>query len=783
MVLVPNVKIRNVVLWLVLSLGLSWLNDASAAWEDRNEDLRFTSQNYELRIVKKGFRFTIQRPNGSSAVNPHRDAGLAFRGVEGGRFSPASSTKLLRRQDHSALVEIACEDGSRIRMRITAGDSFVRFAVDPSQDIQRPAEQKGSTCDVDLRFSGNMNPAFGLGDQGGWTDSANVYGYHDLLFQHQHPRHAYYRFISTFSLFPKQRLGQVVFSRDRKYVQIDDEATALGVRGARRPASWYWFVGDAPQVYAAYKAAREREGFGDRQPRYTMFGVGFEGYGAQSWNTSQATVESVIQEYLDRGYPLKWAVISSGRWRNPRRQDPLKPEGNGTSFGLWGERYPDPEGFKRFLRERDIQWITGTRQNFVALPQDGGKYDPGTHGPFPRVGVKRGYFVKDKNGKARTFRVFFPRGPVYLLDPDNPKAIEWFVKQAGLWGSQGFKEDLMFIAPKNDYYDDGKHNPLDAALYDAGYLMIVRCSAYGVPGSILRMNDSSLRYPARDQDRIPINLLCLAASGQANVYPDIVGGTPIRKWNKRANRYVTRMAMLAAVCPAMSFGNPPWKMKDAALEAATLKAAQWHETYRPYIFSAAIESYRTGYPRTFTPLPVAYPDDDVTYDLASVAKRQYSWLLGPSLLACPLFGHDFNVAEARDVYLPAGKWQDFESGRQYEGPVTLPNYALPMNKMPLFVGRTGVLVSQDRDGQIWGELFPSVMDGSSYTYAYRDGQTQSRLIVDTISFPVVNAHEIEKRLTICEKGNGRSVVFKKNALPKSFRFRIEPGKDYRIGLR
>ena len=101
---------------------------------------------------------------------------------------------------------------------------------------------------------------------------------------------------------------------------------------------------------------------------------------------------------------------------------------------------------------------------------------------------------------------------------------------------------------------------------------------------------------------------------------------------------------------------------------------------------AAIDSFRTGYPGTFTPLPVAYPDDVATFDLANIARHQYSWLLGSSLLACPLMGADFDSAETRDVYLPAGKWLDFETGQRYQGPTTLKDHSLPMDKMPLFVG-------------------------------------------------------------------------------------------------
>lgn len=67
-----------------------------------------------------------------------------------------------------------------------------------------------------------------------------------------------------------------------------------------------------------------------------------------------------------------------------------------------------------------------------------------------------------------------------------------------------------------------------------------------------------------------------------------------------------------------------------------------------------ITAYETGFPAAMTPAPLAYPDDPATYGLANRTTRQYEWSLGPSSLAAPLFGNDFDTAETRDVYLPEG---------------------------------------------------------------------------------------------------------------------------------
>ena len=56
--------------------------------------------------------------------------------------------------------------------------------------------------------------------------------------------------------------------------------------------------------------------------------------------------------------------------------------------------------------------------------------------------------------------------------------------------------------------------------------------------------------------------------------------------------------------------------------------------------------------------------------------RGYEWLLGPSLLACPLYGDDYWQTETRDVYLPAGPWMDFDTGELHQGPKLLKAFAL-----------------------------------------------------------------------------------------------------------
>ncbi|QNN25209.1 hypothetical protein HED60_23990 [Planctomycetales bacterium ZRK34] len=724
----------------------------AAGWQRGLTSDVYQTDRYTLKIDHEAFRISMRGANGEFGPSP--DAGLWIRQGDQQR-SPAKQAEPLG----DGAWRVTFENGAVATVRVQTDASAVRLTVEP--EANGPHE-------IRVKFAGGMNPAYGLGDHGGYNESFNIYPCrHDALFQHQDGQML--RFVSTFAVFAKHGLAMVVFDDGPKYVRLEDSGTVMGVNEAEKLDGFYLFAGSMPEIYAAYRQSRNEMGLPDARPDIDFFYPGFESYGALSWRTDQKTVTEMLSEYVKRGYPLRWAVVGSGFWINPKSQ-PRGPEGCTTSFALWGQRYPEPDALKAFLKQHDLKLIIGLRHGFPALREDGGQYDPAVHGPSTKVALERGYVLTDATGKPRTFNVHFPKSPVYLLGPDNPQAVNWFAEQAARWGADGYKEDFMFDAGKSHYIDDYKINPIDTALARDGAMVMVRCAAYSTPGSILRINDTDIRHSRADQDRIAINSLAYAASGQPNVYPDIVGGRPISGWNDAKRNYLTRMAVLSAVLPAMSFGNAPWSMQSEAHEQATLKAAKWHAAHVPYIFSAAMQSYETGYPYTITPLPIAYPDDKVTYDLTSRKSKQYQWLLGPSLLAAPLFGSDYDTVTSRDVYLPAGRWMDYETGQIFTGPTTLKDYPRALDAMPLFVGRTGVIVEHDESGKLWAEVYPQVADGTPYTFISHDGQRSTISIDGPLGSGAVRVHTTTRTPVKTQSvRDGRAI-----------RFELKPGVDYRV---
>ncbi|MCW3814412.1 hypothetical protein ONA91_08065 [Micromonospora sp. DR5-3] len=723
--------------------------------------------HWSMSIDRRGFKYGFD-VDGAPAAAPHPTAGLELAATDGSVCDAVAAT-------------LTAADESSVRFAVTFSNGRTAdVAVAPAEHSVNLRITAGDprTGTVRAQLAGGMSPAYGLGDLGGYRTDLDAYGIKNLDYYAQNSAGTTnQRFVSTFTVFPGRKLAQVALSNGRLAVEVDDAATLLGVNGPAMSGLHYFF-GDMPTIYQRYAEVRRSAGYHDAKPDYTLFGVGYESYGALGYNTNQRTITDSVTTYLDKGFPLSWVVTGSGFWPYGSGS----AQGTTSSFGLWGAKYPDPDAYKKFFHDHGISLLLGARQSFRALPADGGTYDPALDGDGTAVGIERGYFIKDANGKPRVFRpVSFPNTAMYLIDPDNAEAVKWFVARSREWGADGYKEDHMYDATANGYANNALVNPVNEGLNDDGALMMVRNSAFSVAGSILRINDTDYNQGPKDRDRTVVNGLAYAASGQPNFYPDIVGGRIISdlETNTSKQRYLTRNAMMAAMSPAMSFGNEPWRMNDPVLVEATLKAAQWHAEYQPYIYSAAVTAYETGYPSTATPLPVAFPEDPQVRDLASAPTKQYEWMLGPSLLVAPLYGSDTDTAMARDVYLPAGDWMDIETGTRFSGPTTLTDYQQPFGKIPAFVGGTGILVHDPgaRDpgddvaaGGVRASVYPVAAPGATLSYTASDGTTRSRITAKNTSW---SADDI-----VVRDSSGADVAFTTDPVTRAIQFPIKAGLDY-----
>ncbi|MCK5371141.1 MAG: hypothetical protein KAQ62_21420, partial [Cyclobacteriaceae bacterium] len=274
------------------------------------------------------------------------------------------------------------------------------------------------------------------------------------------------------------------------------------------------------------------------------------------------------------------------------------------------------------------------------------------------------------------------------------------------------------------------------------------------------------------QDRGAINTMIYPYCGLPFSYPDIIGGLFGGRdfdgdVSPRIKNYMMRNAMWASVHPTMAMGKGPWHFKDTQVDSVILKAAQLHDRLHPYIYSQAIRFYKEGFPWSMAPLPLVFPKDQLVHGRENNVDRGYQWMIGDALLATPLYGEDYETADKRNVYLPKGKWMDYETGVMYEGPIMLNDFKLPINKVPLFVGGTGIVVEKAKDG-LKARIYPVTQKSSTVFYG-KDGELTSAISIDNPDW---------ENLVILDQTIDKELDYQKER--HAYEFELTPGHNYVI---
>jgi len=703
----------------------------------------------ELR--SKGIQFRMELAGGRYAFSDHARSVMAADSTAGVLLAASPVSFVPDGICTAAECHLKGTSAAGAKMQLT-----VRLSPHRAELIAEP-EKTGE----ELRFvTAGAAPAYGLADHAVLNNfstmshkqyNTDVSGFADDEFL---SGQGLARLVSNFVIYPRQRFAELLVDPTMKIVHTSAAQIVQGVVHAGAAVHLYYFFGDPHEVYSQYLQVRNASGYRVFMPKYQAFGVGWEAFGALGWNTNQKTVQESVDRYIHEGYPLRWIVIGSGFW-------PAAPEMHETtSFGLWNqEKYPDPTALIRHFRDEHQAVMLGLRITFI------------TTGPYSAEGVAKGYFLA-KDGKAEVFRGGWPALPYYLLDAHNPDALNWYmdlVKKWQAYGVNGWKED--FYGYGGHGLRDDKVDPTNDRLMEEGQLVIERNGYLSSNGDLHRIND--FNYD-QDQDRGPVNALALAYSGFPLVYPDIVGGTFGEKRfaagrTQRMQTYMMRNAQWAALHSSMGMGEPPWSFAPETAKVM-LEAAQLHERIAPYIYSNARRFARDGYPWTMTPLPIAFPNDANVYGRGNATVRGYEWMIGDALLATPLYGNDYDTAIARDVYLPAGKWMDFDSGKLYRGRQMLKNFALPPGKTPLFVGGSGVTL-EDRGGKLMVCVYP-VATHAAVNLTLPEGGAPLRVEVSGLS-----AEAAWNGVAIVD-GQGRTVTAQRAG--HAFIFAPQAGMTYRV---
>lgn len=660
----------------------------------------FQTGNENLVVLEGGeYSMEINKTNLGIGFIDHKGAMIVPVDSISGLFineEPVIKADIIEKKQNELLFSVINSRGSMANVRISFEREIATISVVP--------EESGKSK-VSLRFGG-MPVAHGLGDAGGWNKTFDLAGKEKNTFNIQNDG-GRKRWLSTFTIFPKNNFAAVFFDRGKKSVVISEDTYQLNteIDGA---STFYLFLGNPKEIYANYKKVRNEVGYEDIVPKSRLFELGWESWDALGWNTNQETVKDILAKFHAEGYPIRWAVTGSGFWETG---------GTTTNFGKWGNKFPNPETIKVWMHNHDIKWMIGLRTNFV--PKGGpyipisSKRDRNLKGNsyngnlLSEEGVENNYFLKDINGDLVTVTSqWFPQVPCYLLDGDEPGSAQWYQKKYLNWMVDGIKEDTMMdIDSLTNIYN----KPI-AEIAREGGLVMARNGEFTSPGTLLRINDTGV---GQISQRIPINYMQYAASGFPNVYSDVAGVHNMQ--NTEAVDANIRHSWLLSLTAGMALGAFPTQWTEEE-QAIFKKSVAFHYSLGPYLYSAGMKAFKTGYPYTLTPMSIAFPEDE------QCDVESFQWMIGESVLATPLLK---NYKEGKkDIYLPEGTWYDWESGEQFTGPRVLDDYAVPLNKTPCFVGGNGVVILRRSDSdEFIARVYPMAKHVTSEFFTLENGST------------------------------------------------------------
>ncbi len=161
----------------------------------------------------------------------------------------------------------------------------------------------------------------------------------------------------------------------------------------------------------------------------------------------------------------------------------------------------------------------------------------------------------------------------------------------------------------------------------------------------------------------------------------IFGGSPKTytrdlQWKAFTPAFMT-MSGWGAANPATGYQDKqPWRFAEPYL-SINRRYLQLKMRLMPYLYTMSRTAHESGVPSTRA-MVLEYPDDPVAR--GNLTSGQF--MAGDSFLVAPVVS-DTSVRDG--IYLPAGTWTDYWTGKTYAGPGWLNGYRAPLDTLPLFV--------------------------------------------------------------------------------------------------
>ncbi|MDI6883965.1 MAG: alpha-xylosidase [Hadesarchaea archaeon] len=398
--------------------------------------------------------------------------------------------------------------------------------------------------------------------------------------------------------------------------------------------------------------------------------------------------------------------------------DPAWLKGNGGPSHLcdleWNEEtFPNPKEMITRLKEAGFKlslWIN------PYVPKGSSMFEEGKRGGFFPV-IKGGSLYDaplEEWGNA-----FFKDKAV--VDFSNPGAIEWFkskLRKLLELGVAVFKTDFGESAPQDAVYHNGMEGKEMHNLYPLLYNKTVfECTEefYGKGLVWARSGYAGMqRYPVCWAGDSASQYSALAHTLRGGLSLGL-SGVPF--WSHDVGGYCGELTLELYVRWAQlgffsshvrchgTTPREPWRFGEEALYIFR-RYAKLRYRLLPYIYSCAHISSQTGSPM-MRAMVFEYQDDPNCHD------KDLQYMFGEFFLVAPVF----DESGERSVYLPEGRWVDYWTKEEFEGPVNI-TYRARLDTLPLFVKANSIIPMGPEMAYVDEKPFdPITLDIYCQTYA------------------------------------------------------------------
>ena len=492
--------------------------------------------------------------------------------------------------------------------------------------------------------------------------------------------------------------------------EFDLASGRISVTDFKRPdADYYILVGTPDELFG------ELSKLSGPAPLFPKWAMGFTN---SQWGIDQKELFDIVKTYRAKHIPLDNFTLDFD-WK-------AWGEGDYGEFRWNPEKFPDgPSGKLAKMLEAEGVHLTGITKPRLLLGTAEGDYATAHDLWIPGEQAYPEYF-SHKQAKD--------------VDFDKPEARRWF---AGLAMKYGFDKGIVgWWNDEADVY--GKDGTLTSntqflnmqrALYDAQraqsdkrvwsinrtFWLGSQRYAYGMwSGDI----DTGFESMAAQRTR----MLSAIEAGEAKWGMD-GGGFNGHPSDENYARWIEFGAFtpIFRVHGTFNEKRQPWRYGPIA-EAAATAAIRLRYSLIPYIYAYQHSEYAHGV-GLVRPLTFGWPDDPKVRDDVD------AWMFGQWLLVSPVVEQG---QATKRIYLPAGQWTDWFTGKTYAGRQTIdvPVDAKTWRDIPLFIRDGAIIPMQpvmDHVGQhpvtnVTVQVFPSdrathfdYYDDDGETYAYEKG--------------------------------------------------------------